>query len=332
MFDRFHHAGRARLRLLLGSLALALVALGLGAGAPGSSAAAPASASVSDECITSAARVKGGSDGADPNSMTRAEAAAAEREVSARSRARGMSNRSLSILPRITVDVYVHVITQDNGTGGVTLNQIQRQIAVMNKGFAGRTAGGAAATPFRFRVKAVDYTRNSDWYDWADPDVDPADDREAKRALHRGGWDDLNIYIAGLQDNLLGYATFPFDTSLRQDGVVLLNESLPGGTAAPFNLGDTGTHEVGHWLGLYHTFQDGCEAPGDYVRDTPYQDDGANIFSCNEALDTCPQPGRDPVHNFMSYGDDPCLDQFSRGQSVRMTLIWALFRAPRLLP
>ena len=113
---------------------------------------------------------------------------------------------------------------------------------------------------------------------------------------------------------------------------MLLNDSLPGGSASPYNLGDTATHEVGHWLGLYHTFQGGCRPPGDYVTDTPYQANGDNIFECEESLNTCRQPGRDPVHNFMSYGDDLCLDRFSQGQAVRMTLIWKLFRDPSLLP
>ena len=73
--------------------------------------------------------------------------------------------------------------------------------------------------------------------------------------------------------------------------------------------------------------ENGCAFPGDEVADTPYQDDGDNIFECDESLDTCAQPGTDPVHNFMSYGDDPCLDEFTRGQSLRMTLAWLVFRA-----
>ena len=237
-----------------------------------------------------------------------------------------MSGQSSADLPTITIDVRWHVITDDAGAGGVTKNAIKRQLAVLNRAFAGGTAHRSAPTIFRFSTKSIDYTANSDWYQWSNPDVDPNDEVEAKTALHAGGLDDLNIYVTGLEDGLLGYATFPFDTALAEDGVVLLNESLPGGAAAPYNQGDTATHEVGHWLGLYHTFQDGCERPGDMVADTPYQADGPNIFECDEAADTCRDPGRDPVHNFMSYGDDPCLDRFTPGQSLRMALIWFAFR------
>ena len=143
-----------------------------------------------------------------------------------------------------------------------------------------------------------------------------------------GGYADLNVYIAGLGSGLLGYATFPGE-ELALDGLVLLNESLPGGSAAPYNLGDTATHEIGHWLGLFHTFEGGCSEPGDFVSDTPAQLDGDNIFFCNESDDTCPKPGLDPVHNFMSYGDDFCLDRFTEGQNRRQIATWLGQRAGR---
>ncbi len=225
-----------------------------------------------------------------------------------------------------------HVITKRNGTGTVPRAQIRQQLAVLNDAFAGRgAAAGSAQTIFRFQTKSVDYTANNDWYNWSNPEVDLSDNDEAKAALHRGGFDVLNVYIANLGDGLLGYATFPFDTTLTDDGVVLLNESLPGGSAEPYNEGDTLTHEVGHWLGLFHTFENGCRYPGDYVSDTPYQDDGDNIFECDETLDTCSKPGLDPVHNFMSYGDDPCLDRFTRDQSLRMALTWFTWRSDTTL-
>jgi Pregnancy-associated plasma protein-A len=294
------------------------------------------SATGTDVCDgeASAARAMRGTHGVDPNSLTATEAKASDARLRERVRhlvGAGVLGRdgTPARSAKITVRTHVHVITASDGTGGVTGEQIRDQIQVLNDALAGRTAQDSARSPFSFKLASVDVTRNDKWHDWnLKPDgTEDKDAIKAKTALHRGGWGDLNIYIAALGDDLLGYATFPQAGILKLDGLVLLNESLPGGSAAPYNEGDTATHEVGHWLGLYHTFENSCTFPGDYVHDTPYQFEGDNIFFCNEADDTCPQPGSDPVHNFMSYGDDPCLDSFTWGQSLRMTLTWLAYRA-----
>ncbi len=332
-----------RLRSAWRTARIAAVSLALGAaalvGAGGSTtvpSTVPTATAAGQLCLTGPeSRVRADSqlNGVDPNSLTLAQSTSIQTRVAKRMKSRNVSDRSLALARRATVDVYVHVITRADGSGGVTRAQVRDQIAVLNDGFAGRTAGAAATTQFRFRTASIDYTRNDDWYDWSVDDPKDDDDTEAKLALHQGGYDDLNLYVAGLGGGLLGYAYYPWEATPTQDGVVLLNESLPGGDAAPYNEGDTATHEVGHWLGLAHTFENGCATPGDWVGDTPYQDDGDNIFVCNEALDTCPSRGRDPVHNFMSYGDDPCLDRFTAGQSRRMSAIWVAFRAgQRVLP
>jgi hypothetical protein len=285
----------------------------------------------------SAARVVRGRDhGQDPNSVTPAEARAADAALQTKVGAlvrRGVlrPNGTLARARFFTVRTHVHVITASDGTGGVTARQIREQMKVLNASYGGRTAPQDATTPFRFKLVSTDTTANDAWYNWGlnDDDTETADAIAAKTALHEGGWSDLNIYIANLGSGLLGYATFPQDGVLPLDGLVVLNASLPGGSEAPYNEGDTATHEIGHWLGLYHTFENGCAFPGDYVADTPYQYDGDNIFYCDEADDTCPQPGLDPVHNFMSYGDDPCLDRFTFGQDIRMIGTWLAYRAGR---
>jgi len=284
-----------------------------------------------DPCAVGApnARVRAGTPATqDPNTLGESTVAALERRTAERAAALGIGARALAAAPAsLQILVHWHVILRDNGTGNVTNARIQRQLDVLNAGFAGTTSSRAAATPFRFATASIDRTRNSDWYSWSNPSVDRSDDTQAKTALGVNPRTELNVYIAALEDDLLGYATFPGNGPPGLQGVVLLNGSLPGGNAAPYNLGDSGTHEVGHWLGLFHTFQGGCQPPGDRVTDTPAQLDGDNIFFCRASDDTCTAPGTDPVHNFMSYGDDACLERFSKGQSDRMVTQYEVWRS-----
>jgi hypothetical protein len=102
--------------------------------------------------------------------------------------------------------------------------------------------------------------------------------------------------------------------------------SMPGGPyGSQFSLGFTLTHEAGHWLGLYHTFQGGCNAKGDYVDDTPFE--RTPTSGCPEGKDTCAESGLDPIHNYMDYSFDSCYTQFTPGQRGRMQDQYLFFRA-----
>jgi hypothetical protein len=224
-----------------------------------------------------------------------------------------------------TVNVYVHVITSSTGAGNVSDARIGQQVAVLNDAYDGGSTGGAA-TPFRFSLVSVDRTANNTWYNLADGSTA---ERQMKAALHKGSYDDLNIYTANLANDLLGWATFPSSsvtsTTLSNDGVVLLNESLPGGNVTNYNLGDTAPHEVGHWLGLYHTFQGGCSRKNDLVSDTAAEQSPA--IGCPVGRDTCRAAGVDPITNYMDYTYDSCMFVFTQGQSDRMSSIWSSYRA-----
>jgi len=204
--------------------------------------------------------------------------------------------------------------------GDVPDSQITSQISVLNAAYA--------STGWTFQLVSTDRTTNAAWYTVTQGSTA---ETQMKTALRQGTADDLNLYTANIGGGLLGWSTFPsgYASNPKADGVVLLFSSLPGGTAAPYNLGDTGTHEIGHWMGLYHTFQGGCNATrGDYIADTPAEKSPA--FGCPVGRDSCSKgkgsEGLDPINNFMDYTDDQCMDRFSTGQDARMDDQFSAYR------
>ncbi len=230
------------------------------------------------------------------------------------------NNRPNRLLIRNLVNVQVawHVIHSSAGSGNLSNDVIVDQIDVLNDAYA----------PYDifFTLVSVDYTMNDNWYN----DMNQYES-VYKQQLNIDPIHHLNIY-SGNMPGLLGWSYLPYQwpEGSYMHGVCILYSSLPGGTSYPYNAGDTATHEVGHYLGLLHTFQNGCSANNDNVSDTPQEDDGNNIYNCNNT-DTCPNdPGSDPIHNFMTYTDDACLNQFTVGQGDRMEDMVSTYR-PGLL-
>ena len=218
----------------------------------------------------------------------------------------------------VAVPVYVHVMAAADGTGNVTDAQIAQQIVVLNTTFGGAESGTASQTGFTFTLAGTDRFYNDAWHN----------DRSSskyRKATRLGGADALNIWL--VEFDYLGIATFPWDFAKQSgvDGVRVHWDSVPGGSILNYNLGETATHEVGHWLGLYHTFQGGCTETNDEVTDTPAQSSPTN--GCPAGNDTCALPGLDPIHNYMDYSYDSCYTEFTGGQTFRMQQMWTAYRA-----
>ena len=231
------------------------------------------------------------------------------------------------------IPVNIHVIYGRNNEGNVPESQLDRQIAVLNSTFAGRGYNNGSQTGdntgYTFTKNSVTRTYNRTWFTMT---IGSSRESQAKNALVVNPKGSLNLYTCKPGQSLLGWATFPWSLAgnPNMDGVVIHYASLPGGTLAPYNLGGTGTHEVGHWIGLYHTFQGGCNSDatcssaGDLVCDTPAQ--GTPTSGCPSSKNTCNGAGNDPVHNYMDYSTDACYTQFTAGQDSRADFMMGTYR------
>jgi len=214
----------------------------------------------------------------------------------------------------VEIPVYFHVVrASENLTdGNIPMSQIRAQIYALNEDYAN--------TNLTFTLKHTDYTTNAEWF----RAIGPGSSLQTamKKKLRKGGVNALNIYTVGFEEGpgsgLLGYSTFPWDyeNNPKDDGLVILYSSLPGGSSMYYDEGKTVTHETGHWVGLYHTFQGGCDGTGDSVDDTPAEASAAT--GCPTGRDTCSSSGVDPINNYMDYSYDSCMSQFTPGQMARM--------------
>lgn len=234
----------------------------------------------------------------------------------------------------ITIPVVVHVIyNREKSRENISTEQILSQIDVLNEDYRRLNADRdsrwpqAADTKIEFCMARVDPYGNptngitrtaSSREKWGTND-------EMKKAS-KGGvnpWNTkeyLNMWVCNIGNGYLGYAQFP-GGSAATDGVVMspqfFGSSEKGNgfyLQAPYHLGRTATHEVGHYLNLRHIWGDGACSADDFVADTP-KSDSAN-YGCATAQVSC--GSQDMVQNYMDYSDDACMNLFTQGQKERM--------------
>jgi hypothetical protein len=264
--------------------------------------------------------------------------------------------RTSAINELIKIPIVVHVIHNNQnlaiggvGNSNISDEQIKSQIEVLNEDY--RRKPGTLG----FNTNPIGEDLNIEFYlAKTDPEgkpstgiirklsnknnYDPLSDADQLALSAISYWPStcyLNIWVTTLNVNYLGYSQFPAAPNF--DGLDPTNNEAVDGffidyrfmgrnaasiTSKIYNKGRTATHEIGHWLGLIHTWGDE-DCGSDYVTDTP-PTQGPNLtVVCAEKFSNCAGPRtRNMIENFMDYTIDSCMNVFTKGQSERIRAVF----------
>ncbi|MFZ4544844.1 MAG: M43 family zinc metalloprotease, partial [Saprospiraceae bacterium] len=248
-------------------------------------------------------------------------------------------NRITSQRTVVTIPVVFHIVWRSaNPVENITDAQVLSQVNALNKDFR-KLNTDATSTPALFSAVAADceiqfclaqrspggtatngivHYQSSRSTEWGTNDA-------VKTAF--APWDPskyLNIWICHIGSGILGYAQFPGGSSAT-DGVVVDYRYIgtTGTATAPFHLGRTLTHEVGHWLNLRHIWGD-ANCGSDFVNDTPPHTSSNGGCPAFPKINNCGGiSNTEMTMNFMDYTDDACMYMFSSGQKTRMKALFS---------